>query len=745
MKRVDETKTMMVQTGKKASNVKHFKWILPASMAVVAGGVPLGFGIYALANPTASSDSKLILQLKEFDQSIADEFVMKNINGENYWMPNAEYIKYITLGDDPADPNTLKYFQEKYPMFHNVIEPGTFELIVDPGGNSETYRINDNTSTSKGLLGLGWNHKVSDFFEVDLPNYLQSVSIAHPLPPKDPDISGKPIPVDTSLYNTNAQPDYTGQPQELNIVLYNPIREQQLISQLESSEPQFPSEAEKNAAALNEPRREQFTENFDAADSAFKISHPEPTRANSTQKWIDTGHPRPTRNTAEARVIASGDIRPTFTTPLPTYDGVRVYSEEQFFNSFNNPFVTNHIPLNTHITKIQSTSNPLDSEIVVDHNGRLAENTHDSYIWFLEHFSDKPDGVIVHEVQSYGLALESYERDLVAWNARVNTQLQTDIGIWNTEIETQYQSDLSAYNTAKSNWELNEKATAIAADQHEYDLAHDSWQEAKRLAEEKFTDAVDEYNTLHPQWVRDLLSAKMDWANKQAIYDRDYALVQERNAQIASFRHTAEEEARKIRESETLRLQRDRAAYEVSWAAWLSTTSAMTRAYYAVIGDQINEVMFGKNSPFANNKTLYSELVYLGNDAIFPESLETDVHTAYLAAIGGDSITPMELDEFLNKYFADTFGVMDMVNGNPNMTFLEVPYVVGITDFSKISFEYKLAEAIDENGIPNVNSELIIPGALVGNERYRSHILANDDVSYNEAYYEDKAKAEGGI
>lgn len=169
MSKKDNTSTTMLPVGKKQSQVKHLKWAIPVAIGTVAGAVPLGFAIYALANPTPYSDLKMVENLKAFNKSIADEFIFK----DGQLVPNADYLKFITAQESvPTDVRAK--FNSKYPDYENAIVSQSLNFKVKNVRNE--YSIFENESTNPAIFNGGYDLSIYELFGNLIPNYLQTVS-----------------------------------------------------------------------------------------------------------------------------------------------------------------------------------------------------------------------------------------------------------------------------------------------------------------------------------------------------------------------------------------------------------------------------------------------------------------------------------------------------------------------------------------------------------------------------------------
>lgn len=171
---------------RKHSNLKHMKWAIPVGVGLLAGAVPLGFGIYSLANPKEIVDLKLVNNLKEFENSIIDHF----IRTEDGYIPNLDYINFISAGHSSKMDLTFRTEENgKYAKYENVIKQDTFKIHVNHlSSNASDYWISENSSNNRSLFNDGYSESLYDIFAIDIPAYLRNVSKRHTLPTNHTDL-----------------------------------------------------------------------------------------------------------------------------------------------------------------------------------------------------------------------------------------------------------------------------------------------------------------------------------------------------------------------------------------------------------------------------------------------------------------------------------------------------------------------------------------------------------------------------
>lgn len=195
-----DTKTTMINTARSSNGAKHIRWILPVAVGTTVGIVPLGFGIYTLVNPRPVSDLKIVKNLMELNHEIAEEFLPK---GSGY-LPNFDFIRYITVGEKPLSNDLELQFRNRYPEFENTIEKGSFKFIVTREDGTR-YEINENESSSLAIFNHGYDYKIYDLFNVDIPNYLKEVVARHPIPAGEVVMDDIPPAPDWSEYEPRMQ------------------------------------------------------------------------------------------------------------------------------------------------------------------------------------------------------------------------------------------------------------------------------------------------------------------------------------------------------------------------------------------------------------------------------------------------------------------------------------------------------------------------------------------------------------
>lgn len=194
------TETMLINTTKSSKSAKHIRWALPVVVGATVGIVPLGFGIYTLVNPRPVSDLKIVRNLMELNHEIAEEFLPK---GSGY-LPNFDFIRYITVGEMPLSSDLENQFRSRYPEFENTIEKDSFKFIVTREDGTR-YEINENESSSLAIFNHGYDYKIYDLFNVDIPNYLKEVVARHPIPAGEVVMDDIPPAPDWSEYEPRMQ------------------------------------------------------------------------------------------------------------------------------------------------------------------------------------------------------------------------------------------------------------------------------------------------------------------------------------------------------------------------------------------------------------------------------------------------------------------------------------------------------------------------------------------------------------
>lgn len=834
MKNNDLTKTMTVSVKKGRTHMKHVKWLLPTSLAVTAAGVPLGFGIYALANPKSSSSLKMIKGLKEFEQSIANEFKNVVIGGNNYYLPNMDYIKYITQGES-AGTATDELFRLKYPQYEDVVEKGTFKFLINPGDETNSYWINENESNNPAIFNHGYNYKFSDLINKDIIAYLEKVNADMPLPFWDRNEETRPV-------RDNSDASYQQRINDANAALTTKLGtitqlpagpvptapSDSAVRDLETHEPVEPT----NSALIREwedkePTRDKIDLEWTSKEPSLdditrRYAASEPHQSDVDSIWTPkepqrsqfSEHVRALGNRpvlgSEASYIQEYKNANIYTPPALTIAPSGVVSESDFISRPNDYIGHGDTGLAgvTAIKIIQPGENGMQVLLdkgVGENSVRLTHNSRESYFYFLEHTIGDPVAMLpgqqgqhatrwtqsdsraylaanrqasndaraaweqaardyatrkISEVQS---AQTKFDTDLVQAQKDDETAFNTAHSTWRTD----YDAALAAYRTSHDQW-LQQRTDAIssyAADHLQwrtgYDNAiasfqqsHDTWRTGYDAALAAFSVTHDNWVTEHNTWEFDLHQAKANYRSAYFQFQQDLAAyneqVRKHNEEEALAREVTSQQIKAINDQ----WEAEKIAFAKELSDWQTTGDAAKIAYFAATGAQVNFIRTDSNSPFNANHKLYGEMVY-GLNNIFGDRPDYGVNEVYEDLLdfqnGASEIT--EYLKFVDLAFGKVLGHFDFAN-NPDATLASIPYFIGVTDSSEISFEYQIAMYgdTDHNNIYeekdglSANAIALLPQALHGTERLNRNVQVNtEDINkFNEDFFEKPLNENGG-
>lgn len=463
MKKFEETKTMMINTNKKSGFARHMKWALPVSAGFVAGVVPLGFGIYSIAHPKPSLI--IIDRLREFDNEIAEEFQQK----DGTFLPNYEFIKYITVGEivgtplnNRQDPNNPLYieFKAKYPQYEDVVAPGTFKFHVTRQDGT-TYDISEDSSTNGAIWDHGYNYKLFDLFNNDIPSFLDQIAWSHPIPSFNIDLSNAPAIPDWNTYRVNIKDESLVQP-----LVSNPgFVDRSAIDALLRQEPTPPSRGlamrQLGLTPLVAPTPPLGDVNFMTFQQfALEIANMHQLATSSIQ------FPTPVEN-----IVLTFKHDPNDDDKI-----ILEYFNTILWQAASDATISSLPPLPTTSVSIE-----------------------DAYLGFLAINPDK-------EIKDYYNLMVTYTEDKQTQDAAIDqkyeelsTQFETDYNNWESQINpliAQYNIDV-AQNLIDTE--------AYIADQQRIANELQTIRLQNARIEQQFKDDMDEYiNVLQPQWIEGL-------------------------------------------------------------------------------------------------------------------------------------------------------------------------------------------------------------------------------------------------